>query len=246
MARTRSLPPPTLPPISVQVDGLELPCWTYTQLDLLNRVNLKSRAVQLQTLLGPARCPPLLASSDRETLIAWILKTQCSAARAGGAMLSAADFGAPVHSRSAAPDPLLTEAELRRLEAAGIEAPAQFESRPSGWTAEAFPFSSQAAPRHPLALPQTSRNEFAYDERYTTVASEATSAAASNRARNRGSLKDVLFGEGEAPKAVAGYEIHPPFQTAPPGFEPQATSTTASAFKPPPSAAYRGRESPFL
>ena len=246
MVAKRSLPPPTLPPLSVMLeDGVELPCWTYTQLDLLNRVNLKSRAVSLQTLLGPARCPTLLASSDRETLIAWILKTQCSAARAGGAMLTAADFGAPAGG-SNAPDPLLTEAELRRLEAAGIEAPAQLEARRSGMTAEPFPFSSQAPPRHPLALPQTARNEFFYDERYTTVASEATSAAASNRARNRGSLKDVLFGEGEAPKAVAGYEINPPFQIAPPGFEPRAASTSASAFKPPPSAAYRDRESPYL
>ena len=145
---------------------------------------------------------------------------------------------------TAARAPTLANRQLRRLRPQESK-PAQFGAvLPVG---RRRPFPSRRKPhRASLALPQTSRNEFAYDERYTTVASEATSAAASNRARNRGSLKDVLFGEGEAPKAVAGYEIHPPFQTAPPGFEPQATSTTAYAFKPPPSAAYRGRESPFL
>lgn len=229
-----------LPPTSVRVGNADIPVWTWGQLTNLSRTNLKIRAIDLRQSLGESNCPPLKQSADRDTTVAWIISLQVAIARQSGLMLSASDFGVPASSMSDAPAPL-NDKELARLWAAGVHNPSTgSEVRSAALTAAPFPYPTDAPNPNPWARPPAStRDEFGYSPQYAAAAADSFSAAATLKARNRGSLGEFLFSGGEPQQLSTPYTYRPPFQIAPEGRLPPIGSTTAHAYRPPPSAAYR-------
>ena len=76
-------------------DGSSVPVWTFDQLDLLNRANLKRRALELHTIAGPELSPMLKSGLAPQMLSLWIIDLQCALAATLGQDLTPADFGVP-------------------------------------------------------------------------------------------------------------------------------------------------------
>ena len=201
------------------------PLWTFDQLEQLNRLNLKRRALDLHELAGPELSPQLHTGTGMQ-LVLWIIDLQCALVSAMGAPLTPADFGVP--------------------DAAGRGEGVKFP--------EQLPIGHPMHDRKPFQQWEqnatTQENEFHHDRSFTQAAVQSRIENDANRKMHRGTLDEFLFSGGEAiePKDPT-YKTVPPFQTDPRyGRRPNTATGKASvqqtSFAVPPPEAYQ-KESPY-
>jgi hypothetical protein len=233
--------------------GVQLECYSWSQLLSLNRQTRQARVQRVQSLVGADRLPPLLPSANAEIVARWVVDLQVAIGNAAGMMLTPADFGAP-KAESSAPSPL-TINEVFRLQQFGIHEtanptePVPVDTRSTPAPAP-FPYPQPAEAHNPHArLPTpTSRMQF-----QSTLGSgaqihaDATAAADDNKRKHRGTLDSFLFGSGEGDlQPPTAYVVNPPYQIAPHHHRPNTNGTTYShSYKQPPSASYHQAAADF-
>jgi len=75
-------------------NGSQLTLWSYGQLELLNRGNLKSRALDLHNAAGELS-PRAELSLPPPALVLWVIELQCALSASLGVELSPSDLGVP-------------------------------------------------------------------------------------------------------------------------------------------------------
>lgn len=174
-----------------------LPLWTYAQLELLQRENLKRRAIDVHEACNRVR-PGLSTqapSGSAKSLIMQIIDLQIDLVRALGlsAEASETDFGVP------------TEA---------VSFPADVASNPNH-----KPPGYKPTPQYSNRVEE----EFCHNDAYIKAAADSKAAAKESRKVHRGTVGDFLFGDSNATAAVvptdlAGAPMPPPpaYQVTPP------------------------------
>ena len=61
----------------VVINGAAIPLWTYKQLEQLPRNTIKNRATTMRDQAGADLLMPFTAAGGQDSMIAWILATQC-------------------------------------------------------------------------------------------------------------------------------------------------------------------------
>ena len=201
-------------PTSVALpDGRDFPLWTYSQLDLLNRNNLKRRALDLHTAAGPELSPQLMSGLPPQALALWIIDLQIALAETVGVVLTPAEFGVPAESAQ----------------------------QPCG--GKKFPEDLRVKPFEPwVHNATTNENGFSHDPSYLQAAVTATAENQVNRQMHRGTLDTFLFSGGDPIEANnPGYRIVPPYQVATfarPNTATGKASVAQTSYAPPPPRAY--------
>lgn len=223
-------------------ERLEL--WTYAQLELLQRENLKRRAVDLHDHCNRVK-PGLSAmapSGSSVSLIQQIIDLQIDLVRALGLAgpQASADFGVPIDT---------------------VTFPADVASNPNH-----KPAAYKPTPQYSSRVEE----EFCHNDAYIQAAADSKAAAKESRKIHRGTVGDFLFGDSNAKDAVMptdlsgapmppppAYQVtppynmmapkphepmQPPYQIMPPNYRPNTMSgkysIAASSFQQPPPHFY--------
>ena len=169
------------PPTLSLPNGESLPLWSFQQLELLNRNNLRRRALDLHTAAGPDLSPQSMTGLAPDKLTMWIIDLQCALAeRAAGLLLTPADFGVPVVNHLGVktvhhPSDVLHMKALK-------------DSEQANWRPPDGKYGNIA--------PSTNDGQWGYDERYLDAKVVSTKEQGANRAMHRGTLDTFLFGGG--------------------------------------------------
>ena len=150
-------------------DGSSIPVWTFDQLDMLNRGNLKRRALELHTAAGPELSPMLMSGLAPHMLSLWIIDLQCALAASLGQDLTPADFGVP-------------GAEGRKE---GLRFPEQMRKQP-------FEHDPAAGSRQ-----SSQEAQFTHDETFLEATKSAYAENGANRKMHRGTVDQFLFGNSD-------------------------------------------------
>lgn len=199
-----------MPPASLRLAGVELTLWSYPQLERLDRVNRKKRALDLHQAAGPELSPQLKAGLPPAELTLWIIDLQVAVCGAAGIEVSAEDFGVPN-------DAVLLE---------GWQRPATFEPwDPFGCTSQQM-FTHDST--YSQAAADSSRAAVASKQQHNGTL--GTFLFGSTDAHEpAGPVYQGL---------MPPYQIAPPGSSRP-HTETGKRSISMSSYVPPPSAAYR-------
>jgi len=181
------------PPQSVKLNDVRIEMWTVGQLQELSRPNLKTRVMNLKDALGDSLdlLPPLQTSGDTETVIGWMVRAQCAAARASGYPdLTPEDLGLPPDATPAVH--VLRDKERERLHFAGVGAPTA-NLVPSETVDGQLGFSpTKLAVKKPsgpawASYSSTYNDSYEYGAEHSQAAKDSNSVGAATKIRNQGS-----------------------------------------------------------
>merc|ERR1719453_1461864 len=83
-------------PQSINIEGKDVPLYTFAQLNQKPRLTLKNLAMNLRDTIGAERLPPLRAAGSIEEVTSWILDVECMALKAAsGIVITPEELGQP-------------------------------------------------------------------------------------------------------------------------------------------------------